>query len=174
LFNSLPPSFSAHPSQCPVRPACLVVGGNWLGCFFVSSFFVRFLSDIPTSLGALYFMLCSSPCTRLGLVRAWMIGVGAMGKCQACMNPQRPLLQLFPPKIAYRFPPELFHSSRGVHHTTSSCAKKTSRGTRAQVRRFSTFPSSHQSVWSLSRVGLITSLPILTSIPYILQPTIAP
>src|SRR6266567_3801833 len=28
-----------HPS-IPLRPACLVVGGNWLGCFFVSSIFV--------------------------------------------------------------------------------------------------------------------------------------
>jgi hypothetical protein len=81
-------------------------------------------SVVPTSLGALYFMLCSFPRTCLGLVHAWMIGGRGNGNIQACMNLQRPMLQLFPPKIAYRSPPLLFHSSRGVHHTTSSCAKK--------------------------------------------------
>lgn len=63
-----------------MRPACLVVGCNWPGCFFVSSIFVRFLSYVLTSLGALYSMLGSSPCTRLGLVRAWMIGGRGNGK----------------------------------------------------------------------------------------------
>jgi hypothetical protein len=96
-----------------------------------------------------------------------------MGKRQACMNPQRPTAtRYFPPQnslslstcapslITWRSPHDIF------------MRQETSRGTRAQVRRFSTFPSSHQSVWSLSQLDS-SPLHMLTSIPYILELTIA-
>ena len=54
------------------------------------------------------------------------------GKTSKLYEP--PESTVIPPKMTYRFPPVLFHLSRGVDHAIST-HQETSRGTRAQVRR---------------------------------------
>src|SRR6266849_3696953 len=97
-----------------------------------------------------------------------------MRKRQACMNPQRPTAaRYFPPKIAYRSPPVLLHSSRGVHHTTSSCAKK-HRGERvpryvvSRLFHRAIRASSHYLSWTHHL--FICLLPFLTSSSFTIAP----
>ena len=140
-----------------MRPACLGVGGNWLGCFFVSSIFVPFLSDVR--------LLCSSPCTRLGLVRACMIGGRGNGNMSSLYESSASTLQLIPPKIAYRFSACALSPITWRSPHDNFVRQETSRETRAQVRCSRLFPSSHQTVQSQSRLGhhlFMCLLPFLT------------
>jgi hypothetical protein len=132
---------------------------------FSSVPFLFAFSYAPTSLGALCFIY-SSPRTRLGLVRAWMIGGRGNGKTSSLYESSAFTVTVISPKIAYRFPPVLFHSSRGVHHTTSSCAKR-HRGERvpryvvSRLFHRAIRASSHHHAWTHHL--FICLLPFLTS-----------